>query len=101
MSRLTVCELNPNNIHESLTIRDKVFIQEQAVPYDLEIDGLDAAATHFIGRVNGEAVATARTRFIEPILAKIERVSVLQEHRGTGTAASSCNTSLSPWIQKV
>lgn len=84
MSRLAISELSPDNIHESLFIRDKVFIQEQAVPYDLEIDGLDDTATHFLGRLDGKAVATARARFIQPGLAKIERVSVLEEYRGAG-----------------
>lgn len=62
-------------------IRHAVFVEEQAVPPEVEIDGLDDVCEHFIAWLGDEAVATARTR-MTPKGWKLERVAVLREHRG-------------------
>lgn len=69
---------------EARRIREVVFCQEQSVPPALEWDGQDAAATHFLLRRDGRAVATARTRPYADRTWKIERVAVLKPNRGTG-----------------
>lgn len=63
-------------------IRRRVFIDEQAVPADLEWDGRDEEALHFIAReADGSAVGTARMRSVDGV-AKAERVAVLRSARG-------------------
>ena len=73
-----------HGIDDALEIRRHVFILEQGVPEYLEYDGLDAGATHFVCRIDGTAVATARVRF-QGTTARIERVAVVADHRHRGT----------------
>ena len=61
-------------------IRHAVFVVEQGVPPEVEVDGLDVACEHFLVLAGGAPVATARTRRT-PKGWKIERVAVLGEHR--------------------
>jgi len=66
-------------------LREKVFIDEQGVPVELEWDGLDESATHLLAEdETGAPIATAR------MLADghIGRVAVLMpwRNRGVGTA---------------
>ena len=62
-------------------IREGVFVAEQGVPRELELDGLDDECRHFLVYRDGIAIATARTRSTSRGL-KLERVAVLREHRG-------------------
>ncbi len=65
-------------------IRKAVFVQEQAVPLELEMDEYDDVATHFLLRdPEGTPLATARL-LDKHGLAKIGRVAVVQEARGRG-----------------
>ena len=66
-------------------IRDVVFVDGQGVPRDREYDGLDGEAHHYLVSDNGAPVGTARVRILDDI-AKIERVAVLPDHRGSGIA---------------
>ncbi|MBI3441040.1 MAG: GNAT family N-acetyltransferase [Proteobacteria bacterium] len=67
----------------SLALRRRVFIEEQKVPPDREVDGLDAEAWHFAAKAGDRMIATCRVRLIDKT-AKIERVAVLREFRGQG-----------------
>jgi predicted GNAT family N-acyltransferase len=63
------------------TIRSRVFIEEQGIPAQLEWDGQDDAATHFIAETgDGQAIGTAR------LLAsgQIGRMAVLPAQRRYG-----------------
>ena len=65
-------------------IRKAVFVEEQAVPLELELDEYDDQAAHFLLRdAAGTALATARL-LDKHGLAKIGRVAVLKEARGQG-----------------
>lgn len=72
----------------ALSIRREVFVEEQDVPEDLELDGLDDEATHFLARRDGEPVGTARLREYggdaSGTTAKVERVAVREPRRGEG-----------------
>lgn len=69
-------------------VRRIVFIEEQRVPEDLEVDGLDPECVHFVALEAGRVIGTARLRpLAEPGLAKAERVAVLAEHRRLGVGA--------------
>lgn len=62
-------------------LRHAVFVAEQGVPEDLEWDGEDAAAVHFLATgPGGEAVGTAR---LLPG-GHIGRMAVAGPHRGRG-----------------
>lgn len=65
-------------------IRTKVFQEEQGIDPELEFDGLDYAATHFLAYVEGHPVGTARMRAIDENIIKIERLAVLTEARRKG-----------------
>jgi predicted GNAT family N-acyltransferase len=64
-------------------IRRTVFVEEQAVPIEVEVDGLDDEAEHFLARLGGLPVATARARRT-PKGWKVERVAVVGAQRRLG-----------------
>jgi len=67
-------------------IRHAVFVEEQGIPAELEIDDYDPIAEHALAFVDGQCVATARIYLDEqdPSKAKIGRMAVLKEFRGQG-----------------
>ncbi len=78
----------PGDLEALLALRERVFVQEQAVPPDLERDGLDHEATHFVARDPlGEVVGAARMRVVGGA-AKAERVAVRADRRGSGIGAA-------------
>ena len=68
-------------------LRHIVFVEEQGVPVAEEIDDLDRTATHLLAEADGRPVGTARVVLAGDV-AKIGRVCVLAEARGTGTGAA-------------
>ena len=67
--------------HASLSmIREKVFIEEQKVTLELEWDGWDEEAIHFLGRKNEKAIGCARAFVIENHM-ELGRMAVLKEYR--------------------
>lgn len=70
-----------------MAIRMEVFVREQQVPIDLEMDAFDQAATHYLATLDGAPAATARTRVEDDGTARIERVAVRQLQRGKGIGA--------------
>lgn len=67
-------------IKKAIDIRKKVFIEEQKVPSDIEIDGLDQKSEHFLAYLNNEAIGCARLRENKGYV-KLERIAVLKEYR--------------------
>ena len=74
-------------------IRRKVFVEEQNVPEEIELDELDAGAVHLLATRDGRPVGTARL-LIDGETAKIGRVALLREERGTGTGAALMRAAL-------
>ena len=74
-----ICDYE-SNTEDICAIRYEVFVEEQNVPEELEIDGLDNEAKHVLAFVNEVPIATGR------ILSDghIGRVAVLEKHRGLG-----------------
>lgn len=64
-------------------IRKAVFVDEQNVPLELEMDEYDSGATHFLLSEGNTPLATARL-LSKNGLAKIGRVAVLKQARGRG-----------------
>lgn len=71
------------DIAECLRLRRLVFIEEQQVPEDEEVDGDDDHCTHILACVDDMAMGAARFQYIGD-KAKIQRVCVLAKARGTG-----------------
>lgn len=74
----------PNDFPAISAIRSTVFQREQGVDADLEFDGKDEEAFHFLAYVNDRPVGTARIRFLDASTAKLERLAVLAESRKQG-----------------
>lgn len=73
-----------NSLDEALAVRREVFVEEQGVPPDREVDEYEDAATHLLARHGGTAIGTARLRALDETTGKVERVAVRQAHRGEG-----------------
>jgi len=72
---------------DALAVRRIVFVEEQQVPEELEIDEHDhpdAAALHFVAYAGERPVGASRLRPYAPGVGKVERVAVLASERGTG-----------------
>lgn len=65
-------------------IRIDVFVEEQSVPVEEELDALDPLAIHVLALVNGKPVGTARAVEKDPALWKIGRVAVCATYRQQG-----------------
>ncbi|HLQ72627.1 MAG TPA: GNAT family N-acetyltransferase [Bacillota bacterium] len=68
-------------IEDAYNIRKVVFVDEQRVPLEEEIDEYEDEAIHYVGYVGDEPVAASRLRFIGHY-GKLERICILKEHRG-------------------
>lgn len=73
----------PEELKKAFAIRLKVFVREQGVPREIELDAEDAKAAHFLATLDGRAVGTARV-VLKGSQAKIGRMAVLKSYRGRG-----------------
>ncbi|MCC7538270.1 MAG: GNAT family N-acetyltransferase [Deltaproteobacteria bacterium] len=80
------CTSDPRDLAHAIDVRRVVFVAEQGVREDEELDGLDPQCEHFVAEIEGRVVGTARMRPKpeDPSVAKAERVAVLRELRGAG-----------------
>jgi predicted GNAT family N-acyltransferase len=72
---------------DALLVRRRVFIEEQQVPEEIEIDEYDQAGSgtvHFVAYAGDQPVGASRLRPYAPGVGKVERVAVLSSERGTG-----------------
>ena len=75
----TICDYEFHT-EDICSIRYEVFVGEQNVPEELEIDGLDDEAKHVLAFVDGVPIGTGRIL----IDGHIGRVAILKKHRGLG-----------------
>lgn len=75
---------NPQERQQALDIRQRVFVEEQGVPADLELDAQDGQAVHWLGWRDGHVAGTARLVQYGSDRAKVGRVAVLPEWRSSG-----------------
>jgi len=68
-------------------IREKVFIQEQKVTPQLEWDGMDEKAIHFLVFNDKAAIGCARAIVIKDHM-QLGRMAVLKEYRGQGVGGA-------------
>ena len=83
-SRVTVKRVSgEEELALAFAIRIKVFVKEQGVPSDIELDDDDHLAIHFLASVGAKAVGTARVVWHRGA-AKIGRMAVLKRYRRRG-----------------
>lgn len=75
--------IGSDDLSEVHHIREQVFVKEQGVPYDVEIDGTDKYAQSVLILEDDVPVATGRIILVDDNY-KLGRISVLKEHRKKG-----------------
>lgn len=73
-------------LQKSFDIRIEVFVNEQGVRMEEEIDEFENDSIHFLAFIDEVACGAARWRFTNNG-AKLERFAVLEEYRGQGAAS--------------
>jgi len=82
--------INPGGDYtEAMRVRYTVFVEEQGVPYENEIDEHDKTAYHVILSDKDEPIGCGRIYFTDNT-AKLGRVAVLEEYRRKGYAVKIC-----------
>ena len=79
--------VSKKDLKVAFAIRLRVFVREQGVPEEIELDSDDRRAIHLLALARNKAVGTARV-VIRRQSAKIGRMAVLKKYRrmGVGTA---------------
>ncbi|ALX48612.1 GNAT family N-acetyltransferase [Lentibacillus amyloliquefaciens] len=67
-------------------VRTTVFVDEQKVPPEVELDEFDEEAIHLIGYDENVPIAASRVRFVDGN-GKLERICVLKSQRGKSHGA--------------
>ena len=70
---------------DAFLVRQEVFIHEQGVPAELELDEYDPLAAHALAYIGGRCIGTGRLVNLGSGQAQIGRMAVLAQFRGTGT----------------
>jgi len=70
---------------DAFLVRQDVFIHEQKVPAELELDEYDPLAAHALAYLNGHCIGTGRLIDLGGGQAQIGRMAVLAQFRGAGT----------------
>lgn len=73
----------PGERDDAFRVRIAVFVDEQRIPREEELDADDDRALHCVAYVDGEAVGAGRLVEMDGY-GKIGRMAVLREHRGHG-----------------
>ncbi len=74
---------------EAAAVRNCVFVAEQGVPAEMELDELDSVVTHAVARdAGGHCIGTARLIPERDGTARIGRMAVLADWRGQGVGAA-------------
>ncbi len=87
-SRIKVIAIeSPADMRRAWTIRRTVFIEEQNVPEEIEMDADDAHAFHALALLDEAAIGCGRMLEHGASEVKIGRMAVLPEFRNTGVGA--------------
>lgn len=85
MENLVVKLVETQREHQAaLIVRVRVFVQEQKIPVEEELDEDDLSATHAIALVNGAVVGTGRVLYSDSGDARIGRMAVDEAWRRKG-----------------
>jgi len=75
-----------NELEKAFAIRMRVFVKEQGVPEEIELDEDEGRAIHFLALIADKVVGTARV-VLRHGGAKIGRMAVLKSYRGMGVGS--------------
>ncbi len=78
---------SPADLQRAFAIRRRVFIEEQHVPEEIELDAEDSHAFHALAIFDGVAIGCGRMVDHGPHEVKIGRMAVLPEFRNAGVGA--------------
>jgi predicted GNAT family N-acyltransferase len=81
---MNVRQARPDEFPRCLAIRGEVFVDEQGVLWEEEVDGLDPECMHLLALADDDAVGTARLRFTPDGAATAERIAVRGSWRKRG-----------------
>jgi len=74
---------NEQELQDAYYVRKTVFVEEQNVPVEEELDEHEGSATHFVLYEGANPIGAGRFRVLDGI-GKVERICVLMDYRGTG-----------------
>ncbi|MFD2679738.1 GNAT family N-acetyltransferase [Bacillus seohaeanensis] len=74
---------NEQQKQDAFTVRKVVFVDEQNVPMEEEIDEYEKDSTHFVLYSQKEPVGAGRFRLVDEV-GKVERICVHSSQRGKG-----------------
>jgi len=74
-------------MESAVAVRFRVFVSEQSIPPEEELDNADATASHAIALCQGQVVGTGRLVFCEDGWAQIGRMAVDAEWRRKGVGS--------------
>ena len=74
---------NQQELEDAFYVRKIVFVEEQNVPPEEEIDELENEAKHFVAYDHNEPIGAGRFRIVDDV-GKVERICVLRDKRKTG-----------------
>ncbi len=79
---------NEEELQQAYQVRKIVFVDEQKVPVEEEIDHLEEESTHFlVMNEHDEPIGAGRFRIVDNY-GKVERICVLPQARSTGVGRS-------------
>jgi predicted GNAT family N-acyltransferase len=81
---------NQKELEDAYSVRKTVFVEEQAVPLEEEIDAYENEAEHFVMYDEGSPIGAGRFRFVDGY-GKVERICVLEKARKTGAGKAIMN----------
>ncbi len=81
---------NQKELEDAFSVRRTVFIGEQNVPEEEEIDQYEDEAAHFVLYHDGTPIGAGRFRLVDGY-GKVERICVLKEARKTGAGKQIMN----------
>ncbi len=87
---IKVVKFTPENkemLNKAFEIRTIVFVEEQNVDHELEYDGYDDEAVHYLVYFNDKPAGTGRRRITEEGH-KLERFAVYKDYRGKKIGAA-------------
>lgn len=77
-------QIGSRHYKDCIDIRESVFVKEQNVPFNLEIE-YEEESVHYLGLANKTPVCTGRLRLVGNKV-KFERIATLKPYRGKGFA---------------
>jgi predicted GNAT family N-acyltransferase len=91
----------PADVEAAIALREEVFVREQGVPAEEELDGRDAEALHLLAvdPGDGRVVGTLRLLF-DGETAKVGRVAVALDRRRRGLAAAMLEEALAEALRR-